>query len=29
MFTWGKITYEVGGYVEATPYGGLAAMHAW
>jgi hypothetical protein len=27
MFTSGKITYEVGGYVEATPYGGLAAMH--
>ena len=27
MFTSGKITYEVAGYVEATPYGGLAAMH--
>jgi len=27
MFTLGKITYEVGGYGEATPYGGLAAMH--
>jgi hypothetical protein len=27
MFTSGKITYEVGGYLEATPYGGLAAMH--
>jgi hypothetical protein len=27
MFTSGKITYEVGGYVEATPYGGLAAIH--
>jgi hypothetical protein len=27
MFTSGKITYEVGGYGEATPYGGLAAMH--
>jgi hypothetical protein len=27
MFTTGKITYEVGGYLEATPYGGLAAMH--
>jgi hypothetical protein len=27
MFTSGKVTYEVGGYVEATPYGGLAAMH--
>lgn len=27
MFTSGKIAYEVGGYVEATPYGGLAAMH--
>jgi len=27
MFTSGKVSYEVGGYVEATPYGGLAAMH--
>jgi hypothetical protein len=27
MFTSGKITYEVGGNVEATAYGGLAAMH--
>ena len=27
MFTSGKIIYEVAGYVEATPYGGLAAMH--
>jgi hypothetical protein len=27
VFTSGKITYEVGGYVEATPYGGVAAMH--
>jgi hypothetical protein len=27
MLTSGKITYEVGDYVEATPYGGLAAMH--
>ena len=27
MFTSGKITYEVGGYLEATPYGGLAAIH--
>ena len=27
MFTSGKVTYEVGGNVEATPYGGLAAMH--
>jgi hypothetical protein len=27
MLTTGKITYEVGGYLEATPYGGLAAMH--
>lgn len=27
MFTSGKITYEVGGYVEATAYGGVAAMH--
>jgi hypothetical protein len=27
MFTAGKITYEVGGYLEATPYGGLAVMH--
>jgi Transposase DDE domain group 1 len=27
MFTSGKVSYEVGGYVEATSYGGLAAMH--
>jgi hypothetical protein len=27
MFTSRKITYEVGGNIEATPYGGLAAMH--
>jgi hypothetical protein len=27
MFTSGKITYEVGGNIEATPYGGIAAMH--
>src|SRR6266511_2568830 len=27
MFTAGRITYEVGGYLEVTPYGGLAAMH--
>jgi hypothetical protein len=27
MFTSGRITYEVGGYVEATAYGGIAAMH--
>jgi hypothetical protein len=27
MLTSGKITYEVGGYVEATPYGGVASMH--
>jgi Transposase DDE domain group 1 len=27
MFTSGKITYEVGGHVEATAYGGIAAMH--
>lgn len=27
MFTSRKITYEVGGKVEVTPYGGLAAMH--
>jgi hypothetical protein len=27
MFTSGKITYEVGGNVEATAYGGIAAMH--
>jgi hypothetical protein len=27
MFTSGKVAYEVGGYLEATPYGGLAAMH--
>ena len=27
MLTSGKISYEVGGNVEATPYGGLFAMH--
>jgi hypothetical protein len=27
MLTSGKITYEVGGNVEATAYGGIAAMH--
>jgi hypothetical protein len=27
MFTSGKISYEVGGHLEVTPYGGLAAMH--
>jgi len=27
MFTSGKITYEVGGNVEGTPYGGLPAVH--
>jgi len=27
MLTSGKITYEVGGNLEVTPYGGLAAMH--
>jgi hypothetical protein len=27
MFTSGKLTYEVGGNLEVTPYGGLAAMH--
>lgn len=27
MFTSGKITYEVGGNVDATVYGGVAAMH--
>jgi hypothetical protein len=27
MFTSGRITYEVGGNVEATSYGGVAAMH--
>src|SRR6266498_3634461 len=27
MFTAGRITYEVGGYLEVTPYGGIAAMH--
>jgi hypothetical protein len=27
MFSSGKIIYEVGGKVEVTPYGGLAAMH--
>jgi hypothetical protein len=27
MFTSEKITYEVGGNVEATSYGGVAAMH--
>jgi len=27
MFTSGKITYEVGGNVDATAYGGIAAMH--
>jgi len=27
MFTSGKITYGVGGNIEATPYGGIAAMH--
>jgi hypothetical protein len=27
MLTSGKINYEVGGNVEATPYGGLFAMH--
>jgi hypothetical protein len=27
MLTSGKIAYEVGGYGEVTPYGGLAAMH--
>jgi hypothetical protein len=27
MFTSRKITYEVGGNGEATPYGGIAAMH--
>src|SRR5215475_11002520 len=27
MLTSGKVTYEVGGNVEATPYGGIAAMH--
>jgi Transposase DDE domain group 1 len=27
MFTSGKIVYEVGGNVEATAYGGIAAMH--
>jgi hypothetical protein len=29
IFTSGKITYEVGGYLEATPHGGLAASTAW
>jgi Transposase DDE domain group 1 len=27
MLTSGKISYEVGDYLEVTPYGGLAAMH--
>jgi hypothetical protein len=27
MLTTGKISYEIGGNVEATPYGGLFAMH--
>lgn len=27
VFGSGKVSYEVGGYGEATPYGGLAAMH--
>jgi len=27
MFTSGKITYEVGGNIDATAYGGIAAMH--
>src|SRR3954452_1793263 len=27
MLTSGKITYEVGGNVDATAYGGIAAMH--
>jgi hypothetical protein len=27
MLTSGKISYEIGGNVEATPYGGLFAMH--
>lgn len=27
MFTSGKITYEIGGNVDATAYGGIAAMH--
>jgi hypothetical protein len=27
MLTSGKISYEIGGDVEATPFGGLFAMH--
>ena len=27
MLTTGKITYEVGDYLDVTPYGGVAAMH--
>lgn len=27
MLTSGKISYEIGGNVEATPFGGLFAMH--
>jgi hypothetical protein len=27
MLTSGKISYEIGANVEATPYGGLFAMH--
>lgn len=27
MLTSGKISYEIGGHVEATPFGGLFAMH--
>jgi hypothetical protein len=27
MLTTGKVTYEVGDYLEVTPYGGVAAMH--
>jgi hypothetical protein len=27
MLTTGKVTYEVGGYLDVTPYGGVAAMH--
>ena len=27
MLTSGKIDYEIGGNVEATPYGGVFAMH--
>ena len=27
MLTTGKVTYEVGDYLDVTPYGGVAAMH--